>query len=946
MINCTRIDARGNHGKGQGNVFEYLLATEGMAVDQATAYYANDPSDAQQNTRWGGALAEALGVAGKAVLKTDMEQLGKGFALNGTPLCRNAGAEPRRVVKRDRQGNVRLDDEDKPMEAWEGGHRVGFDLTISAPGDVSVAFALADDAERAGILRAHRRACAVAMDYCQSKVETRRGQGGKEAMDVEGLVWTAADHFANRNLQSDLHTHHLVYGVTRGVDGKWGTFDAIELYNVQHAADRLYKAQLYREMAKLGYGIDRVRSTDLDGREGADTHARIAGISDELVTLLKTRRQEILDYTAKHPGASHDDACKATRRKKHEPAFPELTRDWKTTIERVAHENPGLVRSTEELKQLSGNAHKVEPKSFEEVLSRLHETEAMFRERDVVRELGMEYMGQLDASEVMEAVERFTAQSGLVRVQAERLHDDDRGERPARRHREDRFAADWMVDWEADIVRRAQARQAEDALKLPAATVDREVAAFESINGFQLSDEQRESVRHLTVGTGGVGVVSGLAGTGKTTVAAVYKQCFEAEGRRLFGVAVSNKAAMKLEEESGMPCMSVAKLLSEVKKGKVAFQANDVVVLDEAGMVATGDTLKLMKHCQAARCKLVLQGDSDQLQPIAAGSGFALAKQAIGDRKLSEIRRQKHAPDRAIAESYYERDDHGRVRDVRRGDRSRAQALDMGARIVAGLEARGCIDDFGHASHALKAAVDDYLGSSRPLSEKLLLAHSRAEVAALNETVRAGLKKTGVLDNQDVTFRARIKDRWQDLSLARRDRVMFTATNDDLGVVNGTEGIVESIREGKKGGFDLVVRVEASNSKEDGRLLRFNTAEHNALTHRYAMTIHKAQGQGKPEIYHVATNLGMLDQQSALVAFTRLTSGHYRMYTTDEVFERLSERLGMERHKETVLDAGLSQKQPASQAAFAESIEAMLQKLKPAPVTQPSLRQKSLALTP
>ena len=940
MINCTGIDARGNHGKGQGNVFDYMLATEGMAVDQATAYYANDPTDAQQNTRWGGKLAEALGVAGKAVVKEDMEQLGKGFALDGTALCRNAGAEPRRVIKRDGQGQVRLDDEGKPMEAWEGGHRVGFDLTISAPGDVSVAFALADDPERLAILAAHRRSCDVAMAYLQSKVETRRGQGGKEAMDVEGLVWTAADHFANRNLESDLHTHHLVYGVTKGVDGKWGTFDSIELYNHQHAADHLYKAQLYAEMGKLGYGIDRERCQDINGQEGGETQARIAGIPEELVSLLKTRRQEVLDYVDAHPGASHSDACKATRRKKHEPPFPELVADWKTAIDRVSKEHPGLVRTTDELKALPGNAHKVEAASFEDVLKRIHENEALFGERDVVKALGMEFVGQKDAGEVLEAVRAFTEQPGLVRVQAERLHDDDRGVRPARRHREDRFAADWMVGWEADLIRRAQARQSEDALKVPAATVDREMSAFEAKNGFRLSDEQRESVRHLTVGTGGVGVVSGLAGTGKTTVAAVYKQCFEAEGRRLFGVAVSNKAAMKLEEESGMPCMSVAKLLAELKKGKVAFQANDVVVLDEAGMVATGDTLKLMKLCQAARCKLILQGDSDQLQPIAAGSGFALAKQAIGDRKLSEIRRQKHAPDRAIAESYYERDDQGRVKDVRRGDRSRAQALGMGARIVAGLQARGCIDDFGHASHALKAAVDDYLASPRPLSEKLLLAHSRAEVAALNEAVRAGLKKTGALDGPDVTFRSRIGDRWQDLSLAKRDRVMFTATNEDLGVVNGTEGVVESIREGKKGGYDLVIRVEASNPKEDGRVLRFNTAEHNALTHRYGMTIHKAQGQGKPEIYHLATNLGMLDQQSALVAFTRLTSGHYRMYTTDEVRERLAERLGMERHKETALDAGLSKQQAPSQSAFVDGIDALLKKLSSKAVADASQRQR------
>ena len=77
-----------------------------------------------------------------------------------------------------------------------------------------------------------------------------------------------------------------------------------------------------------------------------------------------------------------------------------------------------------------------------------------------------------------------------------------------------------------------------------------------------------------------------------------------------------------------------------------------------------------------------------------------------------------------------------------------------------------------------------------------------------------------------------------------------------------------------------------------------------ALTHSYAGTVHKSQGQGKREIYHLA-NLGMLDAHSALVAYTRLTKGSYRMYATSDDVERLSERLGLERLKETVLDAGL-----------------------------------------
>lgn len=906
MINLTRIDARGRNGKGE-HMFDYLLATEKLSLDAAVTYYAGSGPDPTDTLRWGGTLAAALDLDGQPVTKDAMTKLGQGYSPAGEALCRNAGAEPRLVVKRDRHGNARLDAEGKPMEAWEGGHRVGFDLTISAPGDVSVAFALADDAERLAILGAHRKACAQAMGYLESKVETRRGAQGRDVIAVDGLVWTSADHVSNRNLEPDLHTHHLVYGVARGEDGQWGTFDAMELYQHKRAADALYKAELYEQLRGLGYGIDRERGRDLDGNETGVVEARLAGVPRELVEKTKTRRREILDYLDQHPGASHQDACMATRRKKEEPPYAELTRDWQETLANLAKESPRLVRPTAELKRLRGNAHEVAIPEASAVFERLHETEAVFRHQDLVQEVGMGMVGRGGAADVLAAVEAMTQGPGLVRVQAERLHADDQGRTLARRHRDDRFAADWMLDWENEVVRRAKAREQDHHLKVDQSVVDRETAAFEREKGFTLSAEQRETVRHLTVGTGGVGVVSGLAGTGKTTVAAVYKQAFEAAGRQLFGVAVSNKAAMKLEQESGMPCMSVAKLLKQLGQGKMAFREHDVVVLDEAGMVATGDTLKLMHYCQQQGAKLILQGDSDQLQPIAAGSGFDLAKRAVGDRKLTEIRRQARVEDRAIAQSFYQRDDEGRVRDVRRGDRSRAESLDMGAKIVAALDARGCIDDFGHADHARKAMVDDYLASATPMDEKILLAHSRAEVAAVNANVRVGLKQRGLLDADDATFRSRAGNAWTDLSLARRDRVMFTATNADLGVVNGTEGVVERIREGRKGGYDVEIRVESPLPKENGRLLRFNTSDYNALAHRYAMTVHKAQGQGKGEVYHLATNLGMLDQQSALVAFTRLTHGHYRMYATDEVRERLAERLGTERHKETILDAGVSQ---------------------------------------
>ncbi|WP_448478688.1 MobF family relaxase [Pseudoxanthomonas mexicana] len=941
MINCTRIDARG-HNKRNGNMFDYMLATERLSIDGAVAYYAGGGPDPRQTINWGGSLASDLGLNGQPVTREVMELLGKGFSPTGRPLCKNAGKEPQLVIKTDRWGNVRLDYDGKPMEKWEGGHRVGFDLTISAPGDVSVAFALANDQERLAILQAHRQACAVAMHYIESMVETRRGEGGVDVIGTKGLVWTAADHVSNRNVEPDLHTHHLVYGVSKGEDGKWGTFDAIELYRHRHAADHLYKAELYTAMKALGYIIHREREVDVQGRETGQILTTIAGIDRELVLQTKTRRQEILDYVKEHPSASHDEACKATRKKKEEPPFEQVVKDWQQTFANIAQEKPGLVPTTQSLKQTRGQH--LDPHTFDEVLKRMHENEAMFCEHDLVRELGMEFAGQKNAEEVLKMVKEFTQQDDLVRVNAEHLHEDDRGNRLARKHREDRFAATWMVEWEAEIVRRAKEREKETDLKLFRSTVDREVAAYEKRKGFTLTDEQKAAIGHLTHGTAGVGVMSGLAGTGKTTVAEVYKQCFEAEGKQLMGLAVGGRAAEKLELESGMPCMTVARFFSQLRQGKVALTKNDVVVLDEAGMVATGDTLKLMTYCQKVGCKLILQGDGDQLQPIAAGNGFELAKMALGDAKLTEIRRQKNARDLITANSFYERDRQGRVKDVRRGHRSRQGTLDMGAEILLNLEERNCIDDFGTDKQAIKALVDDYLKDPTPLSEKLVLGHTRAEIKSLTAGIRKGMQDKGELDKEEFTFRTIVKGTWEDLTVSRRDRVMFTATNNDLGVINGTEGTVETIRKDKAGGYDLVVRIESTNPKEEGRLVKFNTSEHNALTHRWAMTVHKAQGQGKAEIYHLATNLGMLDQQSALVAFTRLTKGSYRMYTTDEVKERLAERLGTERHKEMALSAGLSESQAPPVRNLVQDVEKLLAGLKPKP-PMPVEKQKGPVLT-
>lgn len=885
MISIARLNSRGQNPRGDA-VVNYLIKTERLD----TGYYADSEQPVQETTRWGGKLSYELGLAGKNVEKADMLALAGGFSPDATPLCKNAGALPTETIKKDRNGKPRLDENGQEIRVLQGGHRVGFDLTFSPPKPVSMAFALGQGQDRIDVLEAHRRAVATTMNWLEQKVETRRGAGGKEVMGVAGLIYSQHDHLSNRNLEPNVHQHVLVYGITRGgEDGKWGTFDAREIYRHRMAADAIYKNEVAANMRELGYDISTQRQVNEEGIETGRVEYRIAGISDELCEKFSTRRQQILDYQAEH-GVDAQTACLVTRKHKEEPAFAEMETMWKSTMQSLDMEIPTI----EQIKQAKGT--KFEPASDEKVLEKLHSNEAVFSEHHLIERLAKEHAGRVRFGELMEKVESFKERVGLVRIEPERIAAEDASIKLGRIHTEDRFAAPWMVEWEKEIVHRVGARQAEDHQKVEPERVARGIEKFQAKAGFQLSDEQRRAVEHITGETGGVAVLSGFAGTGKTTVSDCYSQILRSDGRRMMGICVSNAAAKKLEEESGMQCMSVAKFLTRIEHGKHQVKPQDVIVVDEAGMLDTNQTRQILGHAHTAMAKVIMVGDVMQLQPVGAGSGMSLAKMATNDAKLTEVRRQSRVEDRDLVRQFY-----GPDLDLKKGTRSRRETLELGQQLMQGLDQRGCIEEFNTRPQALKAMVDDYLADTTPANEIMVLAHTREDVAMANEAIRQGLKAKGELEGPGVSMKVMSNGKSAQIELVKGDRICFTRAEPKLGVINGTAGEVIGIEaNARRGGHDLTLALE------EGKTLRMNTQDCPHLGHNFAATVHKAQGAGKRQVYHLA-HTGMIDNHSALVAFSRLTKGSYRIYGTGDEFETMHERLGLERLKGTALDAGLRQ---------------------------------------
>jgi conjugative relaxase-like TrwC/TraI family protein len=861
MLKITSLNSNGKTATGAG-MLKYLQETE---------YYKDAKGNEVSASRWLGKGAKDLQLYGSVKNET-MDKLAQGVAPDGTPLCKNAGAD----------------------------HRVGYDLTFSADKSVSVLLAAATGKDREAVIEAHHRAVNQAMSYIESQATTRRGTGGEVEIKVDGLVASGFTHFASRNLDCQLHEHVLVYNVAKGEDGKWGTFNNDILYELQMSAGAIYRAELAHQLQSLGYGVEKQTDVDADGRETGQVYFGVAGIEQKTLDAFSSRRAEIEAYMEKHQ-VSAQLATLATRKNKSEPSFDELTQIWSQTLDEMRKTDNNLFLNT---KSLKGKSDRLERLSDSAILNKLHRMESTFTRAQLVERLALENVGRLSGSEIVEEADRFIKRTSLIE-----LEKNEKGQ--------ERFTSQRMLDLEQSITTRSLARKDDVSVRVSPELVAIAILEFEQEKSAKLSTEQRQAVEWITQGTGGTACVSGFAGTGKTFSALAFKKAFEADGRQLIGVAIAWDAAKKLEAETGMTSYSTASILHKLEEGKLILNSKNVIVLDEAGMAGTETIAKLQSFVDKAGAKLILQGDALQLQPIEAGGAFRLAIKAAGETKLSNIRRQGDIEDRITSSLFYGLDE-ATIRRIDELDRNLKTAVGIerqdierelyvleskrmesaksdsnsidGEAILNRLEKRGQVSEADTRQDAIKQLVKDYFLNSETPREKLVLAGTRAEVNMLAGAIRQGFKERGLLGINEYEVKSKSGGVIKNLMLSSGDRIRFTEKNKQLDVFNGTSGVIENIHLSANGGYDVSVRLESEIKSQEGRVVKFNTNEFKSLDYNYSSTVHKSQGQGRSSVM-VLANSKMTNLHFALVAFTR-TKKSFALYAQKDELKQLSKRMG------------------------------------------------------
>lgn len=431
--------------------------------------------------------------------------------------------------------------------------------------------------------------------------------------------------------------------------------------------------------------------------------------------------------------------------------------------------------------------------------------------------------------------------------------------------REERFSSREMIATEQRLERATAALAERGAHSIPAAAHDSAIAAA-GMGGLVLGEEQEAALRHITRG-GDLASIVGYAGTGKSALLGVAREAWEEAGYRVRGLALSGIAAENLESGSGIASRTIASLEHQWAQGRDLLSPDDVLVIDEAGMIGSRQMERIVSQAEKRGAKLVLVGDPEQLQAIEAGAAFRSIAERHGAMEVTQVRRQYEDWQRAA---------------------TRQLATGRTAEAVRAYEERGFVLVAQDRYQARSALIDhwDRGRSDKPGSSSLILSHTRDEVDQLNNQARGRLREAGEL-GEELTIRTGRGER----AFAAGDRIMFLRNERGLGVKNGSLGRVDSISAAR-----MAVQLD------DGRTVAFDLNDYAEVDHGYAATIHKAQGATVDRTYVLATP--GLDRHAAYVALSRHRESVQLHYGVDdfENRDRLTEALSRERQKDVTTD--------------------------------------------
>lgn len=750
--------------------------------------------------------------------------------------------------------------------AQKGDAIIGYDCTFSAPKSVSLLALLGDDVQRKYVVLAHQKAVDAALKFAfdQGFVTTRRGHAGRTHEPAHVAASAIYTHFTSRADDPQLHSHAIVLNVCTRADGATAAVTNRPLLTYRAAIAAAYRATLAAELAASGDILCTRRGRNFE----------ISGINPDIAGLFSKRRKDILAAAQKlgvnvsAERATAQILAKRTRAAKTKvQLLPVLQRRWHDELAAAGLSWASTMKDVQSAGSLVLDAATNEDIFRADASKQLaaHFAKSAFITLPRLMQIALEEaQGLVDVDAALRVIEDTKARLLPVSVTG----------------REAQFLDPACLRLEHAMLRDADATRGSWKHDVS--------GAVESVVGAHamLSDEQAEAVRTAFLADQ-IAVINGAAGAGKTFAIARMVEVAKVAELPITLLAPAWTAVDVVRTETGVSATrahAVQGYVRGLELGRVRLSNRDVIILDEAGMASLENMEVLVRHVRNTGAKLILIGDADQLQPVAAGAPFSALSRLLTPHHIASIRRQNQSWMRRASMAFA-------AGDGRFGIEAYANAGCIHPVYPAASEqtrTRGSDDGMsGTFVRVIEQAADDYLNdaasafySTAILSGRLMVAARNQTVHALNHAVRQRLKARGSL-GPEITISARPRDSEAPvaLALAAGDRINFgeklalggvTIYNADVATINAISGddddAIEIVLDRKDElGNAITIRTTPTG------LVRASGDKPPKLQHAYAVTIHAAQGRTVDRC--VVVDAGDLSADRAYVAYTRHRHG-------------------------------------------------------------------------
>lgn len=358
--------------------------------------------------------------------------------------------------------------------------------------------------------------------------------------------------------------------------------------------------------------------------------------------------------------------------------------------------------------------------------------------------------------------------------------------------------------------------------------LEEQIASLESLYNIEYAPEQKQAISHAL--TGGVTVITGGPGTGKTTVIKAILEICNILKFSCVLAAPTGRAAQRMFESSGKEAKTIHRLLeASVTDMGHSFCKNEenpiaqkVIIIDELSMVDTALMCALLKAVKTGSY-LILIGDPDQLPPVGAGNCLndIINCQKFNVIKLNKIFRQAE-------ESLIVMNAHA----INRGEMPVLNARDKDFFFVEKQSAKEIVDliiAFAAERLPKRYGLD-------PLEDIQIITCTKKGVLGTKELNEAF---QNVLNPKSPR---KSEKKYGNVIFRQGDKVMQIKNNYDLiwkrgaeestGIFNGDVGRITEID----------TRGECMTIDFDGRIAEYDFSLLEELEHAYAVTAHKSQG--------------------------------------------------------------------------------------------------------